>query len=339
MKVKEAVTQIKNGKIKNFMILSGEDEGVKQQAFQTILKLLDVQMPELNYSVFEQRPDPQEVIRSLETLPFMGGRRVVVIKNTDILASAAAGDFSAPYERANIPADNVLVIVTQGNADKRKAFVKYVMKNGIFAECAALKDSELVSYIGNLAKQNNLLISSKNAQTLATLADGDLSVIKNELEKLKCVCKGDITAEDLEKYAVKSMQYNVYKIHDLMVAGHAQEAYGLMEKLLAEDANPIGFLTLLSNNFRQMLVARACRDAKFPDNKTISHVMEATGTWEFAARRALSQCKAFRARELRRAINKLAQMDFDAKQGVVILKTDLYALLIDIYMNPNRNAI
>ena len=33
------------------------------------------------------------------------------------------------------------------------------------------------------------------------------------------------------------MQYNVYKIHDLMVGGHAREAYALIERMLAEDSN------------------------------------------------------------------------------------------------------
>ena len=114
----------------------------------------------------------------------MGERRVVVLKNTDVLSAAAGGDLTAPYEHANMPASNVFVIVQQGKADKRKAFVKFVMKNGMFVECAAMKDSELVSYIVKLAKQKNLLISAKNAQTISTLADGDLSVIQNELAKL-----------------------------------------------------------------------------------------------------------------------------------------------------------
>lgn len=336
MKAQEALKQIKGGTVKNFIILSGEDDAVKQQAFQAILAALDVQMPELNLSVFEERPEPKAVLRSLETLPFMGERRVVVVKNTDILASAASGEWSAPFEKANLPAQNVLIVMAQGNADKRKAFVKYVMKNGMFVECNPLKDSELAAYIVQAAKQKGLLISGKNAQTIAALSDGDMGIVQNELSKLACVSRGEITADDIEKYSVKSMQYNVYKIHDLMAGGHAREAQALIERMLAEDPNPIGFLTLLANNFRQMLVARACRDARFPEAKVISHVMSATGAWEFAARRALAQCKLFTAAQIRRALNLLAKMDFDAKQGIVVLKTDLYPLLVDIYMKPNK---
>ncbi|WP_066683264.1 DNA polymerase III subunit delta [Christensenella intestinihominis] len=338
MKAQEALKQIKAGNVKNFIILGGEDDAQIQQAFHAILSALDVQMPELNLSFFEERPEPMTVVRSLETLPFMGERRVVVIKNTDLLSAAAPGELSAPFEKANMPMQNVLLVVHRGKADKRKAFVKYVIKNGMFVECNAMKDNELAAYIVQAAKRKNLLISTKNAQTLAVLADGDMGVVGSELEKLSCVCRGDITADDIEKYAVKSMQYNVYKIHDLLVGGHAREAHTLIDRMLAEENNPIGFLTLLANNFRQMLVARACRDARFPEQKIISHIMQATGAWEFAARRALAQCKQFTARQIRRALEKLAQMDFDAKQGIISLKTDLYPLLVDIYMNANKKG-
>ena len=74
------------------------------------------------------------------------------------------------------------------------------------------------------------------------------------------------------------------------------------------------------------------------EQKILTHVMKATGAWEFAAKRALAQCKQFTAAQLRRALEKLAQMDFDAKQGVIQLKTDLYALLVDIYMGANKKG-
>ncbi|MEG2624986.1 MAG: DNA polymerase III subunit delta [Christensenella sp.] len=336
MRAQEAIKQIKSGVIKNFIVLSGEDTAIKQQAYRAILSALDIQMPELNLSVFEGRTEPQEVIRSMETLPFMGEHRVVVLKSTDILSATATGELSAPFEKANMPAQNVLIVMAQANADKRKAFVKYVMKNGMFVECNAMNTGELAAYIVRLAKQKNLLISSKNAQAIVTLADGDMGIVQNELAKLACVSRGEITADDIEKYTAKSMEYNVYKIHDMLAGGHSKEAHILIERMLAEDSNPIGFLTLLSNNFRQMLVARACRDAKFSEASIISNVMSATGTWEAAAHRALAQCKLFSAAKIRRAISKLAQMDYDAKQGVITLKTDLYPLLMDIYMNPNK---
>ena len=327
----EALKQLKNGQVKNFIILSGEDHYLKQHMLSAVQGALHIDMPELNLSVFEDRPDPKTVLCAMETLPFMSEKRITVIKGTDILSAQAAGDLSAAYMQSNMPASNFLVILTQGNADKRKAFVKFVIEQGMFVECNTMQDQDICAFVKNRAKQKGLMVSSKNAQVINEIGGGDLSTIANEVDKLSCICKGEISTADIEKYAVKSMQYNVYKIHDLMMGGHPQQASALISKMLEEDSNPIGFITLLSNNFRQMLVARACRDAKFPDRKTISHIVEATGAREFAARRALEHCKPFTAKKLRDAINKFAQMDFDAKQGVVSLKTDLFALLVDIY--------
>ncbi|MEG0251823.1 MAG: DNA polymerase III subunit delta [Christensenellaceae bacterium] len=332
MNANDAVKQLKTGKLSNFVIICGEDEYLKQYVYKLLLSTLAISMPELNLSVFEEKPDMAEVLRSIETLPFMDERRAVIIKSTEILSTAASAEQSKAYETANMPACNVFVIVEKGNVDKRKSFVKFVMKNGMYIECSTLGDNEIIDYIIHYAKNRNLSISKKNAVILSDIANADLNIVNTELQKLACVCRGDISEKEIEKYTVKSMLHNVYQIHDFMVKGQKQKAYVLIEKLLEEDNNPVGFITLLSNNFRQMMVARACRDARFSDQKTISHVMSATGVRDFVARKALENCKMFSAQRLRCAMKKLAQMDFDAKQGVIVLKTDLFALLVDIYI-------
>ncbi len=72
------------------------------------------------------------------------------------------------------------------------------------------------------------------------------------------------------------MQYNVYKIHDLMVGGHAREAYALIERMLAEDSNPIGFLYSLP------IISARCwlrghAGMHVFQSKIVSHIMQATG--------------------------------------------------------------
>ncbi len=53
-----SIKQIKTGAVKNFIVLSGEDDAQVRQAFHATLSALDIQMPELNLSVFEDRPEP-----------------------------------------------------------------------------------------------------------------------------------------------------------------------------------------------------------------------------------------------------------------------------------------
>jgi DNA polymerase-3 subunit delta len=291
-----------------------------------------VETPELNLSIFEGRPEAGAVAAALETLPFMSPRRAVVIRNTDILGSGCPAEASKPLEKAVIPKTNVLVIYADSAIDKRKSLYKHIVKYGMTIDCEALQEGDIVSYIEKTAQKAGLIISRRNAQFLNEALESDMEAIGQELGKLVAVCTGEIRKQDIEMYVNKSAQYNAYKIHDFMVSGQYARAKELIDQIVRDDPNPVGMITMISNNFRQMLVARACKDAGYDNQRTIKHVVDATGAKEWTARRALESCKKYSAAKIRAGIKKLADMDYDAKQGGVVLKTDLFALLMDLYV-------
>ncbi len=331
MKAKEILKGLDKKDIKQYVVLYGENNFLIQEGLIIVLKAIDVQMPELNFSIFKEQPNITEVVKAMETLPFMSENRVVLIKDTDILSTTMASEQIKPLEKAMMPKENILIITAQGKLDKRKSFVKFLLKNGTAIECDTFSQNETVLFAKKKAEEKNLTISNADAQYFCELCGNDLYAICSELDKLSSVCVANITKNEIKKYVFVSAQYNIFKIHELLCAKKAVEAKQIIDKLLQDDPNPIGFLTLISNCFRQMLVARACRDAKFSESKTISHVCEETGVSDWVAKRAVLQCKSFTAESLRRGLKKLAQWDFDSKQGGVVLSTDLFALMMDIY--------
>lgn len=331
MKLTDVLKEIKNGAVKPYILIAGSDGFMRRHAYKSVLHALNIEMPEMNLSSFEQRPDMNAVLNALSTFPFGSERRAVVIKNTDILATGCPTEETKPLENASIPQTSVLIIYMDGAVDKRKSFYKHIKSYGYIVDCDGVSESDMHSYIINKCKKNSLLISSRNAQLLSEVCGGDMEMIESELEKLKSVCSGEITKEDIEKYTIKSSQYSIFKIHDSFVMKNTAQAEKLIEGLLMEDQNPVGVIALLYSSFRQMFIARSCLDARMSEQKAAGHIMEQTGAREWAARKAVSNAKKYPAAKIRRAIKKLADMDFDAKQGRVFLKTDLFALLVDIY--------
>jgi DNA polymerase III delta subunit len=110
-----------------------------------------------------------------------------------------------------------------------------------------------------------------------------------------------------------------------------QPAQGLLNEILDEDPNPIGLITILSTNFELMLIARACMDAGYREDMIKKNILDNAKVAEFRARKAIEQCRYMDAPSTRKAIQKLSALDFDAKQGNVVLKNDLYAVLSGIY--------
>ena len=198
----------------------------------------------------------------------------------------------------------------------------------------SLKEKELSEFAVREAERNGLILSSPNARYLGALCDGDLQTLVGEMGKLTSVCRGNISKDDLETYVAKSLQYNAFRLHDLFCARNESAARILLEKMMEQEPNPVGVISLIAGNFKQMLVARACRDAGFSESKTVSHIMQETNAKDWTARRALQHCKTFSAAALQRGIKILGQMDFDAKQGIITLRTDFFAELVRVY---NRN--
>ncbi len=331
MRFGDAMKLFAEKKVGQYVLFCGEEEYLKTSGLQALLAALCISTPELNISYFEERPDMGAVAAAMETLPFMSDRRAVIIKNTDILSTACAAALTEGINGVKMPESCCLVICARGKADKRKALYKKIAKEGIVVDCEPFSEVELSAYAVNLAFQSGLILSRDNAQRMAEYCGGDLSTLINELQKLASVCVGNISKEDIARYVSRSPQYNIFKIHDMLCAGRLAEAKTLIDRTLADDPNPMGLISMIAGNFKQMLVARACMDAKFPPAKVLSHIMEETGAKEWAAKRAMQNGKAYTAERLRKGIHLLGRMDFMAKQGEVVLKTDLFPLLAEAY--------
>lgn len=331
MRVREAVRRIRDGKLPATAVLFGEADYIRSVGVQELTAAAGVSLPELNVMTYEGRPQMAALRDALGKPPCMSERKVVVLRRTDLFQPRTPAELSRPIEQMVVE-DHTLFVVDAGEKlDRRKAAVKHFAKVGLLIECTPLRGDALLTYVASLARQRRLHISKTCAASLSERCGEDLQLISSELDKLKCVCRGEITAADLDRYSRPTPEAGVFEIQDLFFGGRYEEARRAVDRMLREEASPLGFLSMTSNSLRQMLIARTCRDAHFPAPKTISLIMNETGAGDWAARRAYDRSVHMEADQLRRALRRLSEIDFGAKQGQYELSTDLYALLYDIY--------
>ena len=331
MKVRDAVKKVRAGQLPATVVLCGEEEYIRRVGVRELTAAAAVSVPELNIMTYEGRPPMTTLRDALGRPPFMSERKVVVLRNTDLFEPRTNSDLSRPLEKMVIE-DHTLFILDAGEKlDQRKASVRHLLQSGMLIECVPLRGEALTDYIVTLARQRRLHITRTCAQSLAERCDDDLQVISSELDKLSFACEGEITAADLDRFCRPEPAAGMYQIQDLLLSGRLEEARQAVGRLLREDASPMGFLSLLAGSLRQMLIARTCRDARFPMKKTIDHITAATGARDWMARRAYDRCVRMSADQLRRGIRQLSRIDFGAKQGQYILASDLFALLCSIF--------
>lgn len=328
MLLRDAVSKVRSGSVlPATVVLTGEEDYIRATGIRELIKAAGVTVPEMNVTTFEGAPPMHELIEALARFPFMSETKVVVLKETDILGTTASSALSKPLEKAVLEDHTLFVITTAGKLDKRKAYVKDLLSRALIVECNPLKDEALTKYIIGEAKRRRLHIGREAARELAERLQGDLCGINSELDKLASVVTGQITRDDIARLTPPSDELNMFGIFDTLAAGRHEQAYTDVKRLLAEDATPLGLVTFLANTFRQMLVARACRDAGFNERRTLDCVREETGAKEWTARRAYARSVQFPAERLRKNIQLLADVDFGVKQGEYILRNDLYGIL------------
>jgi DNA polymerase-3 subunit delta len=325
MKIKEAVSNIKQGNVKNFYLIAGSEDFLRELALKSILSNLNIQMEELNVSVIR---DSSNIQSNLESLPMMSDLRAVIaylneFSEQDIKRMEACLPGMSP--------STVLILIKPSAFDKRKSLESFVLKNGAVIDCSEPAESETVDFLCAHAAKSGLKMARNDAHMFFQYVMGDLNHMVKELDKLILVCSDTVTKKDIQKYTVKSSEYNIFQLHDLFLQKNRERAKNLLAEILDEDSNPIGLITILSTNFELMLIARACMDAGYREDMIRKNILDNAKVADFRAKKAIEQCRYMDAPSIRNAIQKIAKIDFDAKQGNVVLKNDPYALLCGIY--------
>lgn len=328
MMLRDAVKKVRQGDMRPCtVVLHGDEQYIRATGIRELTRAAGVQAPEMNIAEFEGRPDMSRLVEALARFPFMSESKVVILKDTDLLSAAVQSTLTKPLENAVIEEHTLFIITAPGKLDKRKGYVKKLMSSALLVECKPLVGEALSRFVVSEAKRRNLHIGKQAAAQLIERTQGDLYALASELDKLASVAEGQITPQDVQKYTPPSLELNMFGILDTYAAGKHEQGFAELMRLLQEDPSPVGFLTFLANTFRQMLVARACRDARFPEHRTLECVCAETGAKEWTARRAYERAARFSAAHLRRNVQLMANVDFGLKQGEFFPESDMYGLM------------
>ena len=124
---------IKQGQFKNIYLLYGEEDYLKKQYRDRLVKAMLPEGDTVNYAHYEGKGLPVgEIIDLAETMPFFAERRLIVIEDSGLFKSSAA-EF-ADYIK-NLPETTCFLFV-ENEIDKRNKLYKTVKDKGRVVEMA-----------------------------------------------------------------------------------------------------------------------------------------------------------------------------------------------------------
>ena len=296
------------GRSMNYLII-GDDEYIRESEVKKIReKFLSSGEVDLNYSVYGS-DDVGGIMGSVETLPFLAEKRVVLVKEAHELSGEAADAVLSYLEK---PLETSILVLVSSNSLKK---AKYYRKlSGLVKVVKADKPTPAIikKWIRDFFKKEGLEISSAAVELIAELKGTDTTAVKTELDKLLSFSGGEgIETRHVEQLVGRSVTETVFKLVDAINARDAEWTFRVLNDLYDQKKQPHEIIGYLGWYMRimQKIVLLSGRGTSFDG------VAGELGYSPGYTRRLANQAKKYPVSRIKRWVSLLLETDLDIKTG------------------------
>lgn len=211
------------------------------------------------------------------------------------------------------PNPNVIIILTvvSDKLDKRKTIVKKIIEKTKVKSFDKLKEPEMVSFVRDIFKENNYIVSTKAINDLVSISGSNLFLLNNECKKLMLykLDEQKIDDNDIVQMVERYDFDNVFALTDAVIKKDIDKSLLLYQELVKRGEEPIKIIVLLANQFRLIFQAKGLH-AKGLTNEQIASNL---GVHPYRVK--LANEVQMNSKELLRYIGLLADLDESIKMG------------------------
>ncbi len=321
--VEERVTAIKlwkelaKGKIFPVYYFYGEEEYLKERAIRKIQEIF-LTPRSGDFEVFYgSEVKGVEIIRSIQTIPFLSPKRLILIKEVRLLPQ----DFWKEFV-AFIPSTScVIFLAEKPRPELSQKWIKVV-------EFRPPKGGESKYWIREIAKELGKRIDEGAINLLEELVSQNLEIIFNELHKLANFVGESELIKDRDVLQVTTFvkPKTLFELIELVNEGDAPKALETLHRLLAEGIAPLVILTFIVRHFRRLTQAKKMRKDEIPPQE----IGKRLNIHPFFLKDFLRQTDQFPSKEVPALFFHFLQADLTLKSSKITKQIILERLIIEL---------
>ncbi len=313
---------IKNKQLMPAYLLLGKESYLIQETLQLIIDAaLHKEEMDFNLAQYDLSETALEsAIEDAETLPFLGEKRVVILKNPHFLTSEKKKekiehrvDKLEEYLKSPAPYTILVIVAPYEKLDERKKVTKAVKKMTEVVEMNGFSEHETKKWMNVLAGAHAITLQESARDQLYILSAGNLMAISQELMKLSTYAgeNGVITEETVSTLVSRTLEQNIFELIEKVIKKDRTRAMQIFYDLLKANEEPIKILSLLINQFRLILQVKELSVLGYGQQQIAGNLK----VHPFRVKLAMQQAQLFQSVELTQIMNQLADADYDMKTG------------------------
>ena len=277
----KAATKTKKAQRNVYAVVGSDESEVKRSAAALAEQLASPDLGDFGTEIIDGCADNAEqaasriraTVEALQTLPFMGGSKLVWLKNANCLADSPIGR-SASVQAALeqlcdvISSDltpGVTFLISATEVDKRRSFYKALGKCSelqVFDRLDSTRsgwEEEATELVRQRADKRNLTFEDEALELFVLMTGGDTRQIENELEKIELYRgpKAQISAADVRELVPMSRAGVIFDLGNALARRDLERALDLVRRLLDQGETAIGILLVaVLPTVRNLLLAK-----------------------------------------------------------------------------------
>jgi DNA polymerase-3 subunit delta len=240
MSIKHFIVETGKGLVSPAYFLYAEDAYLLKEAGLMAGELVPQAERDFSFDIFDmdgidEIPPLEQIIDVINTIPFMGKRRVVVLENVQELTKKEMPPLVNYLE--NPSPYSLLILLHKGNP---KTHWKELMRK-VKAIPLDIRPQEIPLWIREKVRQKGLDITHDAIEYLMGVLGPDVGLLSSEVEKLALIGKRHVDAQDIKSIVRGSGDYDVFDLVNALrdkdtdrvfrvarVLQATQESYGLL---------------------------------------------------------------------------------------------------------------
>ena len=307
MKIQELSKNLKIA-VKPFYMITGDDFYFKKMATDQLKNLVDESSFDFNITYFNPQMSAESLYINLQTPPLMSDYRIVMFtcdgKKIDKDRAKQLEEKIKEWLKNPCPG---VVLVAVNDEDS----LKFLTKIAEVVDCSKQNTIELMSPVTKYINENGYSSNDTAVKELITKCNNDMMIITNELVKLFALSENKIIDYDMVcKIVVNNIEQSVFKLTDSIAQGNIGDAYFITDNLLATGEQPLKILAAITSQYRRMFISKVSVDS---DNV----IAEQLGVKLYAISIAKRTAKNYKPMQLKRLVDKMQLIEFQAKNGEI----------------------
>ncbi len=314
----EFFSAMKRNDIAPVYLFQGDEAFIQDKALALLRKkLLPDGLEAMNETVLVN-PAADAVIGAAETLPMLGERRLVLIRDSMLLLPGKSANEAEEAKKLSeyldhAPDTTCILFLCRVLPDGRKKLTQTLNQKACVIKFDKLSDHDLVRWIRQQMKQYGKIMTEENALFLSFWAGRELLTLSQEIAKMAAYLGERQEAEksDIERVATQSLECTIFQLVDALVEGSEADSFKLLTSMLENGEARIGILAMLARQYRNLYYFKQMQEIRMPE----AEIGKRLGLPSFAVRKLSAQAKNMETQSLRAKLDLCVDTDFAIKSG------------------------